>query len=102
MLGCVEEWLVSAFRLVVVLGLFVVLGLVSVVVRAFGVGVALLTGVLLGIRLRSIWFLHPFLWIFLEFRMGLFQLFFDVSCEFVECASAFAADCSSFVFCGFD
>jgi len=101
-LGCVGVWLVFAFRLVVVLVLFVVLGLVFVVVRAFGVVVALLIVVLLDIRPRSICFLHPFLGILLEFWVGFLELFFDVGCEFVECASAFAADCSSFVFCGFD
>ncbi len=82
--------------------LFVVLGLVSVVTQAFGVGVALLVVVLLGIRLRSICFLHPFLGIFFEFRVAFFELLFDVSCESVECASAFAGDCSSLAFCGFD
>ena len=102
MLECAEVWSVSVFRLVVVLVLFVVLGLVFVVVQTFGVGVVLLVVVLPGIRLHSIWFLHPFLGVFFEFWIGLFELFFDVGCEFVECASAFAADCSSFVFCGLD
>jgi len=100
-LGCVGVWLVSAFRSVVVLVLFVVLGLVSVVFQAFGVGVALLVPVLLGIRLRSICSCIR-LWVFLEFRMGFFELFFDVGGEFVECASALAGDGSSLVFCGFD
>ena len=43
-----------------------------------------------------------FLRIFFEFWIGFFELFFDIGCEFVECASAFAGDFSSFVFCGFD
>jgi len=49
-----------------VLVIFVVLGLVSAVVQAFGVGVVLLIVVLLGIRLRSICFLHPFYGYFLS------------------------------------
>ena len=102
MSGCVEVWPVSASRLVVVLVLFVVPGLVSVVVQAFGVGVDLPIAVLLGIRLRSICYLHPFSRIFLEFRVGFFELFLDVCCEFVERASALTGDCSSFAFRGFD
>jgi len=75
-------WLVSAFRLVAVLVLFVVLGLVFAVARSFGVGVVLLVR-LLRIRLRSFGVLHRVLWVFLYFWDFFLEFFLDFACESV-------------------